>query len=294
MSQKNYRGNHFTIMESKVWFITGASQGLGLATVIAVLEKGCKVAAASRSVERLNEKITEHKENFLAIGMDITSEEDSLRAVELAKQKFGRIDVLMNNAGYAQKGPFEENSDKVIRQEYDVNLFGLMNVTRAVLPIMRQQRSGVIFNISSIGGMMGGTLSSIYSSSKHAINGFSECLRMELKPFGIKVVTVMPGAMRTNFYELSSVKRHDIQLNIPEYDSQTVPHYKHCDEVSLNQMGSPELCGKVLYDLSLIEDPPLNFFLGADAVKMAKTKLAQIERDIEMYEKMMSSTTYPE
>lgn len=273
-----------------VWFVTGASQGLGLAIVNTLLGKGWKVAAATRSIKRLSDNVQIKTDDFFPIEVDITKDEEVKLCVVQIMKKFGTIDVVVNNAGYAHKGAFESITDASIRKEFDVNFFGLLNVTRNVLPIMRKNRKGLIFNVSSISGMRGTVLNSIYVASKHAVNGFSESLRLEVSDFNIKVVTVMPGWIRTNFLESSSLKKTEI--NIDDYQEESKKLFKYLDERNHKQEGDPILCAEVLIKVSLMKDPPLNLFLGEDAIVAAEEKLDQIKNDIKDHRDLMSSTFF--
>lgn len=273
-----------------VWFVTGASQGFGLAIVNTLLGKGWKVAAATRSIKRLSDNVQIKTDDFFPIEVDITKDEEVKLCVDQIMKKFGTIDVVVNNAGYAHKGAFESITDASIRKEFDVNFFGLLNVTRNVLPIMRKNRKGLIFNVSSISGMRGTVLNSIYVASKHAVNGFSESLRLEVSDFNIKVVTVMPGWIRTNFLESSSLKKTEI--NIDDYQEESKKLFKYLDERNHKQEGDPVLCAEVLIKVSLMKDPPLNLFLGEDAIVAAEEKLDQIKNDIKDHRDLMSSTFF--
>lgn len=273
-----------------VWFVTGASQGFGLAIVNTLLGKGWKVAAATRSIKRLSDNVQIKTDDFFPIEVDITKDEEVKLCVDQIMKKFGTINVVVNNAGYAHKGAFEGITDASIRKEFDVNFFGLLNVTRNVLPIMRKNRKGLIFNVSSISGMRGTVLNSIYVASKHAVNGFSESLRLEVSEFNIKVVTVMPGWIRTNFLESSSLKKTEI--NIDDYQEESKKLFKYLDERNHKQEGDPVLCAEVLIKVSLMKDPPLNLFLGEDAIVAAEEKLDQIKNDIKDHRDLMSSTFF--
>lgn len=210
--------------------------------------------------------------------------------VQNVVNKFGKIDVLVNNAGYAHKGAFESISDKSIRDEFDVNFFGLLNVTRYVLPLMREKRNGVIFNISSISGMRGTNLNSVYVASKHAVNGFSDSLRLEVCDFGIKVVTVMPGWINTNFLEETSLKKSEIEID--DYKVESLKLFKYLNSRNHKQENDPNRCAEVLINVAEMEKPPLNLFLGIDAIKSAQEKLQQIQNDINTYRDLMTSTFY--
>lgn len=279
-------------MENQVWLVTGASQGIGIAIVKAVIEKGSRVVAFTRNSQSITNEIKTGQDRLKAIDMDITSDSDTKRAVEEGVRAFGKIDVVVNNAGYAHKGAFEEISDASIRKEFDVNVFGLMNVTRHVLPILRKQRSGIIFNVSSVSGLRGTPINSVYCASKHAVNGFSESLRYEVEPFGIKVITVMPGLVRTNFLESTSLKRNE--LHIDDYDQQTKDLFSQLDSLNGKQDGDPYLCAQVLIETSKLEKPPLNLFLGADGVSIGLQKLSQINADVSNHLTLMSSTAFKE
>jgi len=174
---------------SKVWFITGSSRGLGLDVAKAALAAGHKVVATARNANAVIQAFGEH-ENLFAFNLDVTKPTDAEAAVKAALARFGTVDVLVNNAGYGHFGPFEEASADDVARQFDVNLFGAMHVTRAVLPVMRRRKSGRVFNISSIAGLQGFGLSSLYCSSKFAVAGWSESLSMELEPLGIQVTCV--------------------------------------------------------------------------------------------------------
>lgn len=277
-------------MESKVWFVTGASQGLGLSIVRAIIDNGMRVVAYTRNSQSLKNEIKASEDVFRSIDVDITNDSDVKRAIDEGVKAFGKVDVVVNNAGYAHKGSFEEILDENIRKEFDVNVFGLMNVTRHILPFMRNQRSGIIFNVSSVSGMRGTPINSIYCASKHAVNGFTESLRLEVESFGIKVVTVMPGWVRTNFLKDSSLKRND--LHIPDYDQQTNELFSYLDSRDEKQEGDPYRCALVLIEVSKQANPPLNLFLGSDAVSIGLQKLAQFETDISNNLALMSSTAF--
>jgi NAD(P)-dependent dehydrogenase (short-subunit alcohol dehydrogenase family) len=173
--------------DKKVWFITGASKGLGLALTKLLLSKGDKVASTSRNIEEFTKNITEHQENFLPLEVDITADESVKNAVKQAVDKFGRLDVIVNNAGYSLVGSMEEISDEEFRRTIDVNLFGTVNVIRAAMPYLRQQQSGHIINISSNAGYVGFANASSYNAAKFAVIGISEALALETKPFGLQV-----------------------------------------------------------------------------------------------------------
>ena len=200
---------------SKVWFVTGSSRGLGLEIAKAALVAGQKVVATARDASAVKKALGE-QENLLALNLDVTKPADAEAAVKAAISKFGAVDVLVNNAGYGHFGPFEEASVDDVTKQFNVNLFGAMHVTRAVLPEMRSKKSGRIYNISSIAGLQGFGLSSLYCSSKFALAGWSESMSMELEPLGIQVTCVEPGFFRTDFLGSNSAQYVDAKL--PEYE----------------------------------------------------------------------------
>lgn len=186
----------------KVWFVTGCSKGLGHALVNELLEQGYMVSATSRSKQALIEAFGNESEQFLPLSMNLADEESVKTALKKTVLKFGRVDVVVNNAGYTHLATIEEMSDKAVRELFDINVFGLLNVIRAALPIMRKQNSGHIFNVSSLGAYNVGPLSGPYCATKHAVKALSETLAMEVKQFGIHVTDVKPGFMRTEFLGL--------------------------------------------------------------------------------------------
>ncbi len=186
---------------NKVWFITGAARGLGAAIAKAALADGDRVVVSGRRIEPLENVFAEYGERVMAVALDVTDEAQALAAVETAVARFGRIDVLVNNAGYGQLAPFEDNFASDAAQQFATNVFGVFNVCRAVLPVMRQQRSGRVFNVSSMGGMVGMGGAALYCASKFAVEGFSESLVQEVTQFGIKVTLVEPGVFRTDFLD---------------------------------------------------------------------------------------------
>lgn len=253
-------------MSHKVWFVTGASRGLGLEIAKAALAAGNKVVATARNIDGVAKKIGATKETLLVLPMDVTDFTSVKLAVKSAKKAFGTIDVLVNNAGYGQMGSFETISHKAIQSQFDVNVFGLMEVTRNVLPIMRNQMSGNIFNIASIGGAKSYPGSSIYCATKFTVEGLSEGLAKEIEEFGIKMTIVEPGFFRTDFLDNSSAKYGDIEVRAyVEADKKLKSTF---DEYSHAQPGDPEKLGHALVKLSLMDSVPLRFAAGTDAVEV--------------------------
>lgn len=245
----------------KVWFITGASKGMGLEVAKHVLAKGDKVITTSRNLEEQIQSIGEASENLLPLKVDITNEEEVKLAIEKGIKTFGQIDVVLNNAGYNLLGNIEELSDAEFRQTMDVNVFGMTNVIRQILPHLRQQKSGHIINTSSMMGYMSYPANGSYSASKFAVIGLSEALAQEVKPFGINVTIIAPGTFRTGFMSDSSlaVAKHKIEgYNL----EQQVEVFRSYDG---KQLGNPAKLAEVLYEISNLQEPPLHLPLGTDS-----------------------------
>lgn len=275
-------------MEQKVIFITGASRGMGLDTVIEGLNSGHKVVATSRNAEKLTQEVLKQvknvEENFLAVNMNF-DEESIKSAVEEAISKFGRIDVLINNAGYAILGAVEEFSLEEVRTNFDVNVFGLLAVTQAVLPYMRKQQSGNIINIASISGTVTGPAQGIYSATKAAVIMMSEALADEVRSFGIYVTAICPAGVRTDFLDTSMRKP---EKNIPEYHvvSQTMNGLARLNH---NQSGDPKIVAKVLIDVTNMVNPPVRLYLGESAIRALEYKVNEVVDSANKYTKISLS-----
>ena len=255
------------------WFITGAARGIGAHTVQAALAAGHNVVATARS--RLS--ITTTHAHLLALDLDVTVEAQAHAAVQAAVARFGRIDVLVNNAGYGQLGLFEESSAANAQTQFDTNVFGLFHVTRAVLPVMRQQRAGRVLNISSIAGMRGRTGTALYSASKFAVEGFSEALAQEVAAFGIHVTIVEPGAFRTDFLDGQSM-RYGSQ-SIVDYAAQSAQVTEGFGARNHLQPGDPARLAAVLLQLAAHPAPPLRLAAGSDAVEIAGAKIEALRAE---------------
>lgn len=277
--------------QQKVWFITGASKGLGLLFIEQLLKKGDRVIATSRNLSQLKEAAGTINENFLPLQMQITNEESVARAIATGVEKFGQIDNVVNNAGYGLIGGIEELSDAEARENFDVNVFGSLNVIRAVLPQLRKQGSGHIFNISSIGGFTGGFPAfGIYCATKFAVAGFTESLAMEVKPFGIDVTLVLPGYFRTNFLTSDSLVSPKNQMD--EYKEVRSVQEAHQQQINGNQPGDPNKGVAAIIEAAGLENPPLYLFLGSDALNLAKEKISMIENEIESWKAISNSTDF--
>ncbi|MGV6871803.1 SDR family NAD(P)-dependent oxidoreductase [Pseudochelatococcus sp. B33] len=275
----------------KTWFITGASRGLGLEIARAALEAGDRVVATARRPEQVEAGFAEAglveaglagqaDGRLLALRLDVTDQASIDAAVADASRRFGRIDVLVNNAGYGQLGAFEQQSVADIDRQFATNVFGVFAVTRAVLPLMRAQRSGLVFTVSSTGGLAGAEGGSIYCATKHALEGWSESLRIELAQFGIRTTLIEPGFFRTDFLDPSSVSYGDIA--IPDYANYSAGVRAHLDRINHRQAGDPAKLGKAVVTLVASDDPPVRFAASADAydilIARAETNRAEADR----------------
>ncbi len=275
---------------NNIWLVTGASQGLGLALVKQLLEQGFAVAALTRNVDGLREAVGGHYDRFLPLQAGITNEYRVKQAIEKTISRFGHIDVVVNNAGYGLGGSVEELTDAETRANFDVNVFGTLNVIRQVLPYMRARRSGHIFNISSIGGFTASPGAwSIYAATKFAVTGFSEAMATDLKPFGIKVTIVAPGAFRTNFLSPQSLvlPQHPIQA----YQSVRATHTAY-QLWNGAQPGDPDKAAIAIINMAAEPDPALYLFLGNDARQRMLKKNEAIRCDLQQWELVTTGTDY--
>lgn len=272
----------------KVWFITGASKGLGLALTKLSLANGDKVIATSRNVEDFKASITEHQENFLSLKVDITSDEEVKNAVAKSIEKFGVLDVVVNNAGYSLVGSIEEMTDKEFRKTVDVNLFGTVNVIRNVMPYLRKQQSGHIINISSNAGYVGFGNAASYNASKFAVIGLSEALAEETKQFGIKVTVVAPGQFRTSFMNKGSMVFAKNRIDVYGLDKSE----KMWTNYSGQQIGDPEKLVKILTGIVNNPNPPLHLLLGPDTYQLVMEHRERENQEFETWKHLTLSTNF--
>jgi NAD(P)-dependent dehydrogenase (short-subunit alcohol dehydrogenase family) len=274
----------------RVWFITGASRGLGALIAEAALADGNAVVAAGRNAAAIVERLGESPA-LLPVALDVTNEAQAKAAVEAAVEKFGRIDVLVNNAGFGLLAAVEESSDADVRRMYDTNVFGLLNVTRAVLPVMRKQRSGHVINMSSIGGYRSGAGFGVYCSTKFAVEGITEALHAELKPLGIHATVVEPGYFRTDFLDGSSlVVGKEI---IDDYEETSGNVRRIAVDLNHNQPGDPEKLATALVTLVDAQTPPVRLPLGTDTLKAISEKNAFVTTETETWKALSQSTDFP-
>lgn len=274
-----------------VWYITGASKGLGLALAKKLLAQGYKVAATSRNVAELKKQIDTPENNFLPLSLNLTDEADVQRTIEETIAHFGSIDVVVNNAGYGLAGGMEELSDAEVRSNFDINVFGTLNVIRKVLPYMRRQQSGHIFNISSVGGFTGSFPGfGIYCATKFAVHGFTESLAQEVKPFGIHATLVMPGYFRTNFLSDGSLVVPSNEIR--EYKNVRDVQSAHQQSINANQPGDPDKAADVFIAVANQSVPPVHLFLGQDAYDLAEQKMALVHKEMEEQKELATSTNF--
>jgi NAD(P)-dependent dehydrogenase (short-subunit alcohol dehydrogenase family) len=274
----------------RVWMITGASRGMGAEITAAALAQGDAVVATARKSSAITD-ILGSQPGLLAVNLDVTSESAALQAVKLAIEHFGRVDVLVNNAGYGLAGAVEESSAEEVRSIFDTNVMGLLNVTRAVLPRMRSQRSGHVINMSSLGGYRVGAGFGVYGSTKFAVEGLSEALHAELTPLGIRVTVVEPGYFRTDFLDSSSAM--EARNVIADYAETAGKVRVSARAYSHRQPGDPKRLAQALLTLVSAENPPLRLQLGTDALTRIREKHAFVEQELQTWAALSRSTDFP-
>ncbi|HIJ78797.1 MAG: oxidoreductase [Desulfobulbaceae bacterium] len=274
----------------KVWFVTGASRGLGFEIAKAALKAGHKVVATVRSnPDQLLNQLN-GDENLLVSILDVTDKSLVTTSVKAAVDKFGGIDILVNNAGYGLLSGVEEARDEDVRQNYETNVFGLLNVTREVLPQMRLQRSGHIINLSSVGGISGFPGWGIYCSTKFAVEGITESMAFELLPLGIHVTAVEPGFFRTDFLDISSLTVTG--KIIADYDDTAGEMRRQMVLTNKKQPGSAAKLAQALIALANCETPPVHLMLGKDTLAVYREKVAKIENEIKKWHTIITSTDH--
>jgi len=279
-----------TQSNDQVWFITGANKGMGAAIAKEALDRGYNVVATARTPESAR-AILGNSPNLLTARLDITNDEQVQSAVRAALDRFGRIDVLVNNAGYALLGFFEEMSEKLIRQQMETNVFGTMKVTRAVLPFMRTQGSGLVIVFSSTSGIRAVGGSSIYSASKFALEGWTEGLSADLKPFGIRCLLVEPGPFRTDFANFdTSLKFTDVEID--DYKQQRETLYNGFATLHQSQPGDPAKLAKALMIAVDAPNPPLRLLAGKAAVAAIDQYLNARRAEYEAWREVSVSTDF--
>jgi len=273
----------------KVWFITGASRGMGAEFAKAALDAGDSVVATSRSAESIPRALGV-SEQLLPFTLDVTRLADAEKAIDAAVRRFGRIDVLVNNAGYGLCGALEECSAEETLAQYQTNVFGLINVTRAALPVLRAQRTGHIVNISSVGGFRADAGISAYCGTKFAVEGLSEALAKELAPLGIRVTIVEPGYFRTDLLAPDALQY--AAKEISDYTETAGAVRESVPAMHGKQPGDPRKLALALLSIVNSSDPPLRFLAGSDAVSMFEHKLEEARIDLDQWRDLSISLAY--
>jgi len=277
--------------EKKVWFITGCSTGFGRALATNLLENGYRVAVTARNADKVADLVAIDPANALAIALDVTDKQQVADAVAKAEEHFGHIDVLVNNAGFGYFGSIEESDEAEVRSMFEANFWGLAEMTRAVLPKMRERRSGTIVNISSIGGFVSFPGLGYYHATKYAVNGFSEALKKEVEPLGIKVVLVQPSGFRTDWAGRSA---NDAPSTIADYAEPAGTNQANIRGYSGNQPGDPVRAAKAIIQAVESDEPPFYFLLGKAALKNARLKLDALKADFDKWADVTEGADFPE
>ncbi|MCO7127216.1 oxidoreductase [Sporolactobacillus shoreicorticis] len=264
----------------KIWLITGTSTGFGRSLGEVLIKKGYPVALTARHVDQIHD-LVDGQEQAMALTLDVTKKKDVRSAVKQVFERFGRIDVLVNNAGYGYFGAVEECDEHEVRNLFETNFWGLSDLTRAVLPFMRKQRSGHIVNFSSIGGLTAFPAFGYYHATKFAVEGLSQALAKEVAPLGIKVTLVEPGAFRTDWAGRSALDRKEI---IDDYADTAEQRITFTRKKSGTQPGSPLLAAQAIIKAIEAEESPIHLLLGKDAVQNARLQLKSIKKDLETWE----------
>jgi NAD(P)-dependent dehydrogenase (short-subunit alcohol dehydrogenase family) len=274
-----------------VWLVTGASRGFGAEIVREALARGHQVVAAARNIEGIDSAFPDAGENLLPVSLDVTDERQAEAAVEAAKAAFGRIDVLVNNAGRGLLGAVEEADDDEVRSVFETNVFGLLAVTRAVAPVLRAQRSGTIVNLSSVAGFVGNPGWGVYAATKFAVEGLSEALHGELAPLGIEVLIVEPGYFRTDF--LDSTSLHATASAIEDYTDGPVGAVRtRAATVNHRQPGDPVKAAKAIVDVVESGKTPLRIQLGSDSIAAVENKLGRVRQELDLWRDVSAGTDH--
>ena len=275
----------------KVWFVTGASQGLGLTLVKKLLDRGYRVVATSRNAQVLKDAVgVIDTDRFLPLTVDLNNQDCIDESVQQTLTAFGRIDVVVNNAGYGMAGTIEDIDGESIRKIFDVNVLAMINVTRSIMPVLRKQRAGYIFNIGSVAGLVGAPGWSVYSATKAAVAAFSEVLALDSKEFGIKVTVVEPSGFRTGFLTRDSLAYTESKIDDYKAVKDTQERYL---AASGRQPGDPEKAVAIMMELSESEHPPLHLYLGEDAYHRASQKLAAMAAELEEWKATTIGADFP-
>ncbi|TXN05457.1 MULTISPECIES: oxidoreductase [unclassified Methylobacterium] len=274
-----------------VWFITGCSTGFGRELAKLVIARGWPAVVTARDRAKVADLAEGAADRVLALSLDVTDPAQITQAVAETTQTFGRIDVLVNNAGYGYQSSVEEGEEDKIRAQFDANVFGLFALTRAVLPVMRAQRSGHVLNVTSVAGFVGFPASGYYAATKHAVEGFSDALSAEAGPLGIRVTCIEPGPFRTDWAGRSLIQTPN---TIPDYAETAGARLKATSEKSGTQAGDPVRAGEAMIRVTEIDNPPRHLVLGAWGYEAVTTRLKQRIAEIEAWRETSLGADYPE
>ncbi|MEP7074386.1 MAG: oxidoreductase [Acidobacteriota bacterium] len=277
--------------EKKVWFITGCSTGFGRELAKYLLENDHRVVVTARDAKKVQDLVEINPEDAFGLALDVTSREQVKAAISQAESHFGQIDVVVNNAGFGYFGAIEESDEKEVRSMFETNFWGLAEVTRAVLPTMRARKSGTIVNISSIGGFVGFPGVGYYNATKFAVNGFSEALKKEVEPLGIKVILVQPSGFRTDWAGRSA---NDATSTIDDYTQTAGANQAAIRGYSGNQPGDPVRAAKAIVEAVESSSPPFHLFLGKAALKNARLKIDELKKDSDTWAEVSEGADFPE
>jgi len=275
----------------KVWFITGAGRGMGVDFAKAALAAGHKVVASGRDTDRISKALGQSND-LLPVKLDVTSRDDAERAVQAAVRRFSRIDVLVNNAASFYAGYFEELTPEQMERQLAASLIGPMNVTRSVLPVMRKQRSGQIISISSSAGLSGFEFGTAYAASKFGLEGWMESLHAEVAPFGITTTIVNPGFFRTEL--LTEQSTTYAEPAVADYAERRAKQVEFWNSRNGKQGGDPTKLARALISITDLEQPPLRFMAGADAIGLAKRKIAALQQQVDAFHDLSTSLAFDE
>jgi NAD(P)-dependent dehydrogenase (short-subunit alcohol dehydrogenase family) len=286
----NHSQERYDMTDQKVWFITGVARGMGINIARAALDAGHAVVGTARDAGRVTEVLGEH-ENLLAVSLDITDEAAAEAATRAAVERFGRIDVLVNSAGNFYAGFFEVLSPEQFRQQMETNFFGPLNVTRAILPVMRAQRSGHVITLSSLAGLTGQEFVAAYCASKFALEGWMESLRFDVAPYGIDTTIVEPGFFRTELL-VEGASTNWPELSIDDYAQRTQDTIEAWKGMNGKQGGDPAKLAAALITIAAEDQPPLRWVAGADAVQAAEDKAHLLLNQVQAYRELSSALNH--
>ena len=272
-----------------VWLISGCSTGFGREIAVSALEAGDMVAVTSRNTEDIKDICNKYPSTSVALNLDVTCTDQIIKCVRNVISKFGRIDVLVNNAGYGYLSAIEEGEGEEVSKLFNTNFFGALELTKQVLPVMRNQKFGRIINNSSQAGLMANPGTGYYSASKFALEGLMEALDKEVRPLNIFVTSVQPGAFRTDWSGRSMKKS---KINITDYDEHVRSRINMIAEIDGKQPGDPKKAAKIIFDLTRYEDPPNKLLLGAGVLSAYREKLDNMENDLDTYESITLSADF--